>query len=154
LTYAIIPLAAFGVALVCLVLLLGRVSMVIGFVGVACLAAVVLRLASPGTVYALLRHASTPGVASLRTAIWRTTLDMIRHYPFTGIGCGSNRYMALEPYFIVPEQTTFEPEPHNGYLELDVYGGIQLAVIYILLIGPHLKEAIRSVRKLTGASRA
>ncbi len=78
-----------------------------------------------------------------RMMIWRTSVDLLRGAPITGIEIGTfqERYLNAQKYY-TPYLEWAVPLPHNLYLALWLYGGlIGLSVFLAIII--HLVQAWR-----------
>ena len=74
---------------------------------------------------------------------------MIRAFPFTGLGMGRYVYFERANPYRVFEQYVPLDHPHNSFLELAALGGIQVSVIFTLLI---LLGLWHSLKKWTQSS--
>jgi putative inorganic carbon (HCO3(-)) transporter len=69
-------------------------------------------------------YADIAGGALGRLEIWQRAIDMIRDFPFTGVGLGAFGPVAdrLYPFFIIEPRTT--PHAHNLFLQIAVDLGL------------------------------
>lgn len=111
----------------------GRTRLYI-FGGIA-IAAVALAVVFPAEVRKLLAHATGPNELSLRIGVWETALRVLRAHPLTGIGfeIGTSYAQIAEPYR-VPLQVIPVSHPHNIFLEIAVFAGIPVALIFVGLL--------------------
>ena len=81
-----------------------------------------------------LYHASAPGELALRIGAWKTGINVILAYPWTGVGLGFDIYeIRAEPYRD-PAQYVPLVHPHNSYIEIGAKAGIPVLVVFLLLI--------------------
>ena len=142
------------VGLVVFILLSGRMRNYIQIIAFIIAAATVIVVWFPNQVALQLQHASGATEVSLRVGAWQTALRVISTFPFTGVGLGLYAYLARADAFRVPAQYIPLSHPHNAYLELAAMGGIQIAVIFILLLLCSLWLSLRNWRRANTQTRS
>jgi O-antigen ligase len=145
-TYSLAALAAGGLGLLVLVIVVGRHRHLIAFLTVIGLAIALVAVAFPGQLNALQQHASNPREGSFRLGVWLTALRVIAAYPITGVGLSQFTYLQRAEPYRVPMEFLQESHPHESYLELAAMAGIPLLVIFLVLLGAVMRDAIRSCR--------
>lgn len=87
--------------------------------------------------------------ASLRMALWESTLAMIRDYPITGIGWGAYlwTYPAYDFFIQNPDVKIYHA--HNMYLHLMAEVGIPAFLVFMAIIGQTLRQAVRIAKRST-----
>jgi O-antigen ligase len=148
------PLLAFGVVL--LLLLVGlageisrtrRVAIFLPFV-------MLLALLMPG----FFEHASerfdkvdqemSTDSARTRQTIWEYTMRAISDHPLAGIGFGEQQFVSVIRDDYGFERTYGEESldnPHNSYLQMTVYAGFPVLLVFLLANGLLLFGAVRSI---------
>ncbi len=137
------------VGLITFFIFVGHSNYRIQFLSVVLVSALVLLVFFPTQVNLQLQHAVNPSETSLRLAAWRTGIQVIRALPLTGLGMGRYVYFERADPYRVFEQYIPLDHPHNSFLELASLGGIQVAVVFALLI---LLTLWRSFKKWTKGS--
>jgi O-antigen ligase len=82
---------------------------------------------------------------SSRKEIWKATVDLIRHNPWTGVGFGSY-YLAITQYQQSSGRVRVE-QAHNDYLDLAANGGlvaVLLAASFVVLVVYRVRSTLRS----------
>lgn len=141
------------VGVIILFFFIGQANYRMQFLVVASFAVLILVMFFPTSVNLQLQHAFTPSESSLRIAAWQTGIQVIRAFPFTGLGIG--RYVYFEradPYRVIGQYLPLD-HPHNSYLELAALGGIQVSVIFIALILFALWCSLKNWRSGSSATR-
>ena len=94
---------------------------------------------------------------SIRGYYWRAGIEMLRSYPFFGVGIDSYGVYFKEFREVrYPLTYGFEitsSNAHNTFIQFFATGGIFLGLAYLLLNGYILKQAIYGIRNLTGNNR-
>ena len=86
-------------------------------------------------------HASDPSELALRIGAWKTGINVIRAYPWTGVGLGFDIYeIRAEPYRD-PAQYIPLVHPHNAYIEIAAKAGLPVLAVFLVLIAFSLWEA-------------
>jgi O-antigen/teichoic acid export membrane protein/O-antigen ligase len=114
--------------------------------GACAIIALVLFILFPSQLYLLYQHAAAPRQLGLRAALWESSLSVIAAHPVLGIGFSRTAYQQISFQFALPIQTRPEPTPHNSFLELAAFGGIALAVIFIIVLLASLVSLARTYR--------
>lgn len=95
-------------------------------------AGALLLLAPGGPAPEVVEAATDPTTWEFRLRVWRTALDVLRDFPFTGVGMAAFNDAATALYAF-PE--TDNPSAHNLYLQVGVdLGGAGLVAILAVLI--------------------
>ncbi len=90
-----------------------------------------------------------------RTYIWKSSIEMIRQFPFTGVGYGV--YEIAYSYFLFPgsaQYTPFSRHAHNIFLQPAAETGILTMFIFIWLIFLILKESLLLIKRTAGYQQA
>lgn len=131
----------------------GRIRLYI-FGGIA-IAAATLAVVFPGEVRKLLAHATGPNELSLRLGVWETALRVLRVHPLTGIGFEIGQaYSQISQPYRVSQQVIPVSHPHNIFLEIAVFAGIPVALIFIALLARTLWPVIRNYQRGNWRQRA
>jgi len=80
-----------------------------------------------------------------RTAAWRSTWELAKHHPWTGVGFGAY-FLAIPEYQLGAGRLKLE-EAHNDYLDLAASGGViavGLAAWFVALLIVRVKRIFRS----------
>ena len=120
--------------LVVFILLVGKFSYRLQLVIFVALVSLIIVLWFPQQVTLQFQHASDGTELSLREGAWETALQIIKALPFTGVGLGLFAYLDKENAFRVPKQYIPLAHPHNSYLELGAMGGLQVVLLFIILL--------------------
>lgn len=90
------------------------------------------------------------GALSDRVQLWESATDMIRDYPFLGVGYGKRIFKKVyitEGYILSNAQERRAlPNAHNLYLDIAVQLGIPGLFIFLAMIALYFKEAIISYK--------
>ena len=100
----------------------------------------------PSQVALQLQHAVAPNELYLRTAVWRTALNVISAFPLNGLGMGVGVYLIRSEPYRVPEQYVPVIHPHNSYLEFAALGGIPVLIVFLALLSFALWHAMYNWR--------
>jgi len=87
-----------------------------------------------------------------RTEIWRSTWQLIKHNPWTGVGFGT--YFLAIPQFQTGSGRLKVEQAHNDYLDLAANGGIVAVLLALSLAGVVIWQARRSLRSSDSFRRA
>lgn len=94
---------------------------------------------------------------SIRGFYWRAGVEMLKHYPLTGVGMDSYGFYFKQLREVnYPLSYGFEltsTNAHNTFIQFFATGGIFLGVMYLLINGYILRRAIVSLKELEGDSR-
>ena len=94
---------------------------------------------------------------SIRGYYWRAGIEMLRSHPFFGVGIDSYGLYFKEYREVgYPLAYGFEitsSNAHNTFIQFFATGGFFLGLVYLLLNGYILKQAIYGIRNLTGNNR-
>lgn len=154
-TYSTAAVIALVCGLLALLAITGRNRMSIYILGFACFAIGGLWLLLPHEIDLLIQHATLTRESTLREEAWLTGVNVIRHFPLTGIGLGteSNYVDRALPY-----SSTFIyfplRHPHNAFIELAAMAGLPVLVIFITIIGRALAQALQILRMSPREERA
>lgn len=80
-----------------------------------------------------------------RLAIWRDTLDVIRHFPAAGSGAGT--FANVMRVYQTGDRTYYWNEAHNHYLQVAAEGGLLLTVPAAIALAAIGAAAIRVLRR-------
>lgn len=130
-------------------LLVGRNSHRIQIATFVASVSLVIVLCFPQQLALQFQHASGATEVSLRVGAWQTAIKVIAAFPFTGVGLGLYAYLEQADPFRVPAQYIPLAHPHESYLELGAMGGIQLAVVFILLLLLALFSSVMNWKRTT-----
>jgi putative inorganic carbon (HCO3(-)) transporter len=85
--------------------------------------------------------------ASLRLALWESTMAMIRDYPLTGIGWGAYlwTYPTYDFFIQNPDVKIFHA--HNMYLHMMAEVGIPAFLLFLAIIGKTVYMAVRVAKR-------
>lgn len=104
----------------------------------------VIVIVFPYQVSVQIHHLTAPDESSLRIGAWQTGINVIRAFPFTGVGLGRYVYYDRSQPYRVAAQYLPLYHPHNAFLELAALGGIQLSFIFIALLVFSMYFALRN----------
>jgi len=94
---------------------------------------------------------------SIRGYYWRAGIEMLKHYPLTGVGMDSYGFYFKQFREVnYPLSYGFEltsTNAHNTFIQFFATGGIFLGLVYLLINGYILKRAILGLNELEGDSR-
>jgi putative inorganic carbon (HCO3(-)) transporter len=80
--------------------------------------------------------------ATLRIALWESTIAMITDNPFFGIGWGAYGTVYPEYDFFVQDAGTRIFHAHNMYLHIAAEIGIPGLLVFLALLGGHAQKAL------------
>ncbi|HEY7094481.1 MAG TPA: O-antigen ligase family protein, partial [Ktedonobacterales bacterium] len=145
-TYSAGAIIALGIGLVTFIMLTSTRRARLIVLGACAGIVLILFVLFPTHLYLLYQHAVAPRQLGLRAALWESSLSVIAAHPVLGIGFSRTAYQQISFQFALPIQTRPEPTPHNSFLELAAFGGIPLAVLFIILLGVSLLSLARTYR--------
>jgi O-antigen ligase len=153
-TYSTASWLATAVGIVVFIVLLGSGSARAGVLGLAGAGFLAILALFPSEVSLLVTHASQSREVTLRVGLWETALNVIRAFPWTGVGFGLYTYpLRAEPYR-VPAQYRPYAQPHNSYLELAAMGGLPVLALFVAILAFGLWLALRNRARLPARNRA
>jgi O-antigen ligase len=129
-TYTYGALIASGVAIIVLIVLIGRMRYRIQLSSMLLLFVMVMLVYFSD----LLQRRYNVGDALIRPGAWQTALGVIRAFPLTGVGLGLSNYQVhAEPYRVAAQ---FIPlvQPLNSYLEYGAIGGLPVLLVFVALL--------------------
>ncbi len=135
-------------------LLMGRVSYRLWFLFIALLGTVLIFTLFPTQLTLQWQHASGTNELSLRIAAWQTAIQVIKAFPLTGIGLGTEVYLIRANPYRVPAQFLPLAHPHDSYLEWAAMAGIPVLLIFLALLGNGLWAAWRNWRQCDRRTQA
>jgi|SRR6266568_1411044 len=94
----------------------------------------ILLIIYPTEINLLFQHASDPKELLLRSGAWQTAINIIRVFPFTGIGLGPTNYLQQAEPYRDPVQYIPLAHPHNAYLELGAVAGLPVLLVFLALL--------------------
>ncbi len=135
LTYSTAAWLATGAGVLISILLVARGRSRAYLLALVVLVPILLTVLFPSAVQVLLAHATAPRELRLRFGAWETGLNIVRHFPLTGIGMGYDNYVARADIYRSSLQDTALTHPHNSYIEIAAVAGLPVAIAYYLLLG-------------------
>ncbi len=100
----------------------------------ACLIAAIGLLFFPIQLGLQLQHASSSSELTLRMGAWQTGINVIRAYPWTGVGLGFGIYEIRAEQYRDPAQYIPLVHPHNSYIELGAKAGLPVLLVFLALL--------------------
>jgi O-antigen ligase len=85
---------------------------------------------------------------------WQTALEVIKAFPWTGIGLGLYAYLYRAEPFRVRAQYRPLAHPHDAYLEIGAMSGLPVLVLFLLLLALILWFALRNWARADKATRS
>lgn len=135
-------------------ILLGRLRARVLLFFVLLLVASLILLLFPAQITYQLQHAATTASLSLRVGAWQTALQVIKAFPWTGIGLGLYAYLYRAEPFRVRAQYRPLAHPHDAYLEIGAMGGLPILICFLLLLALALWFALRNWSRADKATRS
>jgi O-antigen ligase len=153
-TYSTGSWIACMVSLPVFLILLGKLRARVVLFFILLLVAGVILLLFPAQINYQLQHAATTASLSLRVGAWQTALEVIKAFPWTGIGLGLYAYLYRAEPFRVRAQYRPLAHPHDAYLEIGAMSGLPVLVLFLLLLALILWFALRNWARADKATRS
>src|SRR5579875_990511 len=130
-TYSTESFTALGVGITCFWIFVGRINyrLLLALLGPAVVITAITIF--PLQIGLFVQHATGPNEIPLRIAAWETGMQVIRAFPWFGLGLGRHVYLLrADPYRVIAQYKPLD-HPHDSFLEIAALGGIPLAVLFL-----------------------
>jgi len=129
-----------------------RAGILIACLGLALLVILVVAVARPAAIAALLDALPGPSAVGSRIELWRNSLLLVRDYPFTGVG--HDGFMMAYSTYVMLLHVGFAPHAHNLFLDMAVEQGLPALCIWLWMCAMFLRELWRDQTRPDAESRS